>query len=87
MIMIDRFSVGIDELKIKEQRDISAVLRVLHNKKRFSVFEATANQVIANTMMEIMQKGYAKIAWGNYPWTEVEITERGRAAMQAKGPK
>jgi hypothetical protein len=83
MMIVDRFSVGLDDLKRKEQGDMATVLKVLEKRGRFSAFEATENSTIANTMTAIMQEGYAKSVGGAYPWTKVEITEKGRAMIAA----
>lgn len=74
------FSVGIDELPRRKQRDAAEVLKVLAETKRFSVFEATANTVIANTMTR-MQGHYFKVVGGDYPWCNIEITEAGKRLL------
>jgi hypothetical protein len=82
-MMIDCFSAGLDDLKRKQQGDLATVLRVLDRTKRFSVFEATANDAIARTMTTIMHGGYARNVGGGFPWTNVEITKKGRALIDA----
>lgn len=74
------FSVGIDELPRKKQRDAAEVLKVLAEHKRFSVFEATANPTIAATM-DRMQGKYFKVIGGQYPWCEIELTDDGRVLL------
>lgn len=74
------FSVGIEELPRKKQRNAAEVLKVLAEHKRFSVFEATANQVIAGTM-DRMQGKYFKVIGGQYPWCEIELTEDGKSLL------
>lgn len=81
-IFIDRFTVGLEDLKRKEQADISKVLAVMQEHGRFSVFEATANQTIAKTVDRIMLEGFVKNLGGGYPWTEIELTEKGRLALE-----
>ena len=91
-VFIDRFSGGLDDLTRKQQAEPAAVLRVLQKTKRFSVFEATDNDVISRTVSRICQKGcevvkpdglrkkYGKLlemVGGNYPWTHVELTDGG----------
>lgn len=76
------FSTGLEDLPRKKQADISEVLRVMKENGRFSCFEASANPTIAKTMDRIMQEGFAKSVGGAYPWTEVEITEKGEKAIQ-----
>lgn len=81
-IIMCSFGTGIDEMPRKDQRDHLKVLRVLAQEKRFSIFEATANQVIAKTMDYLLKEsGLVKSVGGAYPWTEIEITEAGRAEL------
>lgn len=72
------FSVGIDDLTLKEQAQCEPVLRVLQRSGRFSVFEATANQTIAKTITRLMKGGYLKSMGGAFPWTNVQLTEAGK---------
>lgn len=81
-IYIDCFTSGLEDLKRSEQKQLGKVLTVLQKKMRFSVFEATDNPIIAKTMTKIMQEGYVKDLGGGYPWTNVEITEKGLKAIQ-----
>lgn len=74
------FSVGIDELPRSKQRDAAEVLKILAANKRFSVFEATANNVIAKTM-DRMQGHYFTVTGGSYPWCEIELTEAGKKLL------
>jgi hypothetical protein len=83
MMIVDRFSAGLDDLTRKQQGDLAIVLQVLERTKRFSAFEAIDNDTIASTMTIIMQQGYARSTGGGYPWTEVEITKKGRALIDA----
>jgi len=88
-VHICSFTVGIDELPLKQQSNLRAVLTILAETKCFSVFEATANQTIAATMDKIGRHGYIKSVGGSYPWCEIEITEKGQAlldeALRAEG--
>jgi hypothetical protein len=78
-IFVDSFTVGLDEMKCKEQADKVAVLRVLHKTGRFSVFEATANSVIAKTIDELCKGPYLTVDTSmGYPWTKVTLTEAGK---------
>ena len=79
------FSVGLDDLPRKKQRDSYAVLAVLAEKRRFSVFEATANQDIANTMTRIQRSGWVTTTPVGFPWTDVELTDAGWAALGHAG--
>jgi hypothetical protein len=78
VIFIDRFSAGLDDLKRAEQRDPRTVLETLARIKRFSVFEASANQSIARTMDKLIAQGYVACRDLGYPWTGVTLTDRGR---------
>jgi hypothetical protein len=73
------FSSGIDEMKRKDQASQAAVLRVLAQCKRFSVFEATANRTIALTMDSLVEDGLVALdsASTSYPWTNVKLTKKG----------
>lgn len=96
-VFIDRFSAGLDELTRKQQADPAAVLRVLQKTKRFSCFEASANETIGRTVTRLIHKGaevvkpdgsrkkYGKLlemVGGNYPWTHVELTDGGIAYLE-----
>jgi len=83
VLRVCSFSVGIDEMPRRKQADDLAVLRVLAETQRFSIFEATANQTIARTMTRLMASPYLRDLGGAYPWTHVEVTEAGHAALGA----
>ena len=75
-------SVGLEDLTRRQQRDKAQVLRVLHRHGRFSVFEATANQVIAKTMDAICANGLVETDNSvGYPWTKVKLTPAGLALL------
>lgn len=80
-IFTDRFTAGLDELTVKQSRDTVAVLKILDRTKRFSCFEASANMTIANAMTDIFKRGLVKDLGGGYPWTNVELTDAGRALI------
>lgn len=75
------FTAGIDEMKRKHQADTALVLETLRQSKRFSVYEATANPVIAKTMTRIWRDELVKDMGGEFPWTRVELTDKGRAYL------
>jgi hypothetical protein len=81
MMYVDCFTAGLDDLKRKEQRDMRTVLKKLSTMKRFSVFEASDNDVIAKTMTDICQGGYIETTGGDFPWTEFKITPKGQAVI------
>lgn len=68
---------ALDELTVREQRDEGKVLRALHRAGRFSVFEATANQGIADVMTYLHKHGLIEVTPRDYPWSDVKLTERG----------
>jgi hypothetical protein len=76
------FGSALDEMKRRDQGNTVKVLRVLSGIKRFSVFDATANDVIARTMTHIHHDWeLIRETGGEFPWIEFELTEAGRAAL------
>ena len=85
----DSFSGAIDGMKRKDQGNAVKVLEVLSKHPRFSVFDATANSVIAKTMTYLFcekyiagtrpRLGYPRLG---YPWMAVDITEKGQALLK-----
>ena len=89
---VDWFSTELDELNRKQKADHIEVLRVLARTGRYSIFEATKNQVIAKTMDHLLLRSCITIVdgaktehgllltrtGGEYPWTEVALTEAGK---------
>jgi hypothetical protein len=82
-VHICSFTSGLDEMKRREQRDPLTVLRALAARRRFSSFEASANMDIARTITKLFKWGLVRSTGGAYPWTAHEITEKGRAALDA----
>ena len=91
-MFICSFSAGLDDMKRKEQADVVAVLRVLQQAGRFSIFEATANQTIARTITRLCNKACSIVRDGvradygklidtdnscGFPWTKVSLTDGG----------
>lgn len=85
-IVISYFGAGLDDMPRKQQADPAAVLRVLQEAKRFSVFEATANQVIAKTIDRLSKNEHFIVTGGAYPWTTIELTDSGRALIEGIKP-
>jgi len=72
------FTVGLDDLPRRKQRIATDVLRVLHKHGRFSVFEATANDVIARTMDDVIRRKLVEVDNSpGYPWSNVKLTAAG----------
>ena len=88
---VDWFSTELDDLTRKQQADHIAVLRVLARTGRYSIFEATKNQVIAKTIDRLLTKSCATVSdgkhtehgllleqtGGDYPWVNIELTAAG----------
>lgn len=77
-VQICCFSAGLDDLTRKQQADHVEVLKVLARTERFSVFEATNNHVIAQTMGGLLDGPLLKRTGGAYPWVTCELTEAGK---------
>lgn len=84
-IFLDCFTAGLDDLTRKQQASTEAVLRVLKRTGRFSVFEATENQTIANTMTRLCRGPLIETDNScGYPWTKVQLTAAGEALIAGK---
>lgn len=96
-VIVCSFSSGLDDMKRKDQKDVIKVLRILAECGRYSVFEATANMDIARMMTRLHHKGCTRVlsdgtkrpyglliktTGGEYPWTEVELTEGGKRLLE-----
>lgn len=75
-IIMSISSFGIGDLSGK-YLNIQSVLEILHKKKIFSTFEASANDKIAHIMTSVFSQGLVKDIGGDYPYTNVELTEKG----------
>lgn len=85
-VHIDRFSVGLDELTRKQQASAVEVLKVLHAAGRFSVFEATDNDVIAKTMERLVHQKLIEVDTSpGFPWSNVKLTAAGRERIGLSG--
>ncbi len=80
-VFVDRFTAGLDDLSIKRQRSHYEVAKVLARTGRFSVFEATANNVIAKTVMALEDNGWFEFEPQGFPWTKATITDAGRLVL------
>ena len=71
---------SLDDLPKKEHGNPVSVLRVLDKVGRFSAFEMEGK--LAHSMTYIIRKKWVKtdISCG-YPWTDVELTQAGREAL------
>lgn len=78
-------TAGLDELTRRQQKDGRAVLRVLSQTRRFSVFEATANQTIAKTIDHLFAAKQVEVdpdGYNGFPWTAVRLTAAGAALLK-----
>ena len=84
-VFMDSFSGAIDDMTRKDQRNAIKVLQVLANHPRFSTFDATANNGIATTITYLFREEFIVETKPKqeYPWHRVEVTEKGKALMQA----
>lgn len=100
--IICSFTAGLDDLPRRQQSNVVAVLRVLKEAGRFSVFEASANQTIATMMSRLCHKGYSEIRNGTrfdygklietdksdgFPWTKVKLTPAGERLLEEHSAK
>lgn len=76
------FSAGLDELTREQASNDATVLAVIDRVGKFSVFEATANPVIAKTMTRLFETGMVEDVGGAYPWTHAKLTAKGRAVIE-----
>lgn len=83
-VHICRHTAGLDELTRRQQAVPRLVLGVLARTKRFSVFEASDNQVIARTMTYLSSDGFFRATGGAFPWTEVELTPAGERLVDGR---
>jgi hypothetical protein len=49
---------------------------------RVSIFEITDNEVIAATVQRILDRKLAIVTPRTYPWSDVEVTDAGRAYVE-----
>jgi hypothetical protein len=81
-VHICTFSASVGEMKKGDQRYADKVLAVLAKEGRFSVFEATENDVIAKTMTWLLEQGYIEVDNSmGFPWSEAKVTEKGRRLL------
>lgn len=76
---VDDFSTISGNMTRKEQRDVRRVLaEVMKAGGMFSIFDATENQDIAQSMVVIERSGWVKRIQHGYPWLQWELTDEGR---------
>jgi hypothetical protein len=78
-------SSGLDELTRRQQANARIVLAHLEKAGRFSVFEVTANQVIAKMMDRLGDDNLIEVDNSpGFPWSSVELTDAGRALLRGE---
>ena len=81
-VYLDSFAGAIDAMETKDQSDPVKVLAVLARHPRFNVFDATGNFAIAKTLTELfLTELIVDAPKREYPWFEVEVTEKGKALL------
>jgi hypothetical protein len=84
IIFIDTFSGGLDDLPKRSQASMKAVLKHLKSGDgRISIFEATASDLIAETIGRIVDRGFATVEVLGYPWHRYNLSESGNAYIAA----
>lgn len=87
-IFVCSFSGALGDMKRKDQRDRLKVLAVLKTSPRFSVWDASDNGGIANTMTDLKTDGlidYPEPQPG-FPWSEARVTEAGMKLLEQCAP-
>ena len=78
VVHVCSFAEGLDFMRRADQRNPKKVLRVLHQCKRFSVFEATARPQIAKVMDWLVAEKMIEVDNSpGYPWSNVKLTAKG----------
>jgi len=72
---------ALDDLPGKDRKSPVAVLRLLAETKRFSVFDANS-PILARSLERIVNSGWAEFTPEIFPWTSVEVTEAGHEALK-----
>ena len=84
VIFVCSFSGALGDMKRKDQHDRLKVLAVLKASPRFSVWDASDNKIIANTMTDLMTDGLIDYPdpQPGYPWSEARVTEAGMKLLE-----
>lgn len=81
---IDSFT-SLDDLPRKQHGNPLAVLAALQSAGRFSTFEASEYPRLGSTLTTVLKSNWIERTWGAYPWTFVELSDAGRAALKECG--
>lgn len=83
-IFVCSFSGALGDMKRKDQRDQLKVLAVLKASPRFSVWDASDNKGIANTMTDLMTDGLIDYPdpQPGFPWSKARVTEAGMKLLE-----
>lgn len=85
-VIVCSFSGAISDMKKKDQRDEMKVLAVLSRSPRFSCFDASENQGIANSITNLKKRGLIEYPkpQPEFPWCKVKITDAGNALLKQR---
>ena len=76
-VFVDTFS-SFDDLKARQRRDPDVVLSVLARAGRFSCFEMSEHcRTLWPTVLGLERDGLIEILPAGYPWTRVDLTDKG----------
>jgi hypothetical protein len=76
------FSAGLEDLPKNKRGNRKAILSVLKETKRFSVFEATFSPKLAQTLDALLGEGLLIRKGGDYPWIDVELSPEALALLE-----
>lgn len=75
-------SISLNDMRKRDQRNVRKVLALLEEKGGFSIFEATDNVDIAETMDKIVDRKLVDLVEPSaYPWTKISLTDAGRKLL------
>lgn len=84
-MFIDVFSAGLDDMPRRKQRSTYHVLDFLSRIEQYSIFEATENEIIAETMDRLIRMGLIECDNScGYPWIAVKVTAKGSEYLKRK---
>lgn len=83
VVFLCSFSAGLDDLPRNKRGNRKAILSILKESKRFSVFEATFSPKLAKTLDALFREGLLIQNGGDYPWVEIELSPEALALVEA----
>ena len=82
VVFLCSFSAGLDDLPKNKRGNRKAILSILSESKRFSVFEATFSPKLASTLDALLNEGLLIRKGGDYPWIDVELSPEALALVE-----